>query len=117
MAIFKENLIIFLTKFCQISETDNDLQNSKQKRLEILFYKMSEDKSPIKAAEARAAEAEANMIKAAEYGKHILEKLKESEQVRSDLEQERHSLKLLMQSKESTEIAMQDEIAGNLTFR
>ena len=66
----------------------------------------------VEAAEARAVEAEANMFQAAEYGKQILVKLNESESLRTQLEQDKHSLKLSLQSKEADEKAMQEEILG-----
>ena len=71
---------------------------------------MSNQVSPLEAALARAEEAEANMKLAAQYGQELLEKMNKSEKMQVQLEQERHNLKLQLQSKESTEKAMQDEI-------
>ena len=71
---------------------------------------MSNQVTPLEAALARAEEAEANMKLAAQYGQELLEKMNKSEKMQVQLEQERHNLKLQLQSKESTEKAMQDEI-------
>lgn len=66
----------------------------------------------LEAAKARADEAEANMMKAAQYGQQILEKLKESERIRAEIEQEKYSLKLQLENKEASESALQDELNG-----
>ena len=71
---------------------------------------MSNQVTPLEAALARAEEAETNMKLAAQYGQELLEKMNKSEKMQVQLEQERHNLKLQLQSKESTEKAMQDEI-------
>ena len=71
------------------------------------LYKMS---SELEAAKARAAEAEANMVKAAEFGNQLLVQLRDSENLRAMLEQEKHSLKRSLEIKEASELAMQDEI-------
>ena len=71
---------------------------------------MSSQTTPLEAALARAAEAEANMKLAAQYGQELLEKLTKCEKMQVELEQEKHSLKLQLQAKESSETAMQDEI-------
>ena len=68
------------------------------------------------AAVARAEEAEENMRKAAQIGQELLEKLTKSEKIQAELEQERHNLKIQLQSKESNEKAMQDEFNGNSSF-
>ena len=65
-------------------------------------------------AEARASEAESNMMTAANYGKQLLEQLQESERIRAELEQEKHSLKLNLQNVEASEKSYQDEIQGNI---
>jgi len=71
---------------------------------------MSDQEAALKAALARAEEAETNMKLAAQYGQELIEKLSKSEKIQVELEQEKHSLKLQLQSKESNEQAMQDEI-------
>ena len=63
-------------------------------------------------AEARASEAESNMMTAANYGKQLLEQLQESEKIRAELEQEKHSLKLNLQNVEASEKTFQEEIQG-----
>ena len=73
---------------------------------------MSDQETALKAALARAEEAETNMKLAAQYGQELIEKLSKSEKIQVELEQEKHSLKLQLQSKESNEKAMQDEING-----
>ena len=73
---------------------------------------MSDQETALKAALARAEEAETNMKLAAQYGQELIEKLSKSEKIQVELEQEKHSLKLQLQSKESNEQAMQDEING-----
>ena len=62
---------------------------------------MSNQVTPLEAALARAEEAETNMKLAAQYGQELLEKMNKSEKMQVQLEQERHNLKLQLQSKES----------------
>ena len=69
-------------------------------------------KEALRAAEDRATEAEANMMRAAQAGKELLEQLQYSEKNREGLEQEKHELKLALQSKEASEAALQEELQG-----
>ena len=71
---------------------------------------MSNDKAKLEAAEARAAEAEANMLQAAEFGKDLLERNKTLEKSESELEQKVHSLKLELDSSNANGRALQDEV-------
>ena len=52
-----------------------------------------------KAMEARAVEAEANLIRAAEAGNELVTKLRESKAARDSLYQERHELKQSLDNK------------------
>ena len=55
---------------------------------------MSDDKSKLEAAEARANEAEANMRQAAQFGKDLLDQLNDSKARNGDLEQRVRTNKL-----------------------
>ncbi len=68
------------------------------------------EKELMEAAEARALEAEKNMVKAAEFGQDLLRQLGKSETIRTELEQEKYSLKLQLQNREASEKALQDEL-------
>ena len=57
-------------------------------------------------------EMEAKLVQSAHYGKQLLEELKESQRIRQELEQERHSLKLNLQTVSASEKAYQEEIQG-----
>ena len=75
---------------------------------------MSEEKSKLEAAQARAIEAEANMKQAAKFGKELLDKLTQSESTKSDLEQKIHSLKFDLTSVRANEKALNEEINGKI---
>ena len=75
---------------------------------------MSEEKSKLEAAEARAIEAESNMKQAAKFGKELLDKLTQSESTKSDLEQKIHSLKFDLTSVRANEKALNEEINGKI---
>ena len=77
---------------------------------------MSEEKSKLETAEARAIEAEANMKQAAQIGKELLEKLTESESAKNELEQNIHSLKFDLTSVRANEKALYEEINGKIIF-
>ena len=81
--------------------------------MKLFFEAMSNQMTPLEAAAvARAEQAEENMRKAAQIGQELLEKNTKSEKIQAELEQEKHSLKLQLQSKEANEKAMQDELNG-----
>ena len=77
---------------------------------------MSEEKSKLETAEARAIEAEANMKQAAQIGKELLEKLTESESAKNELEQNIHSLRFDLTSVRANEKALYEEINGKIIF-
>ncbi len=60
-------------------------------------------------------ELEAKLVQSAHYGKVLLEQLTESKEMREELEQEKHSLKLKLQTVLSSEKAFQEEIQGKET--
>ena len=75
---------------------------------------MSEEKSKLEAAQARAIEAEDNMRKAAEKGMELLDKLTKSESTKSELEQKIHSLKFDLTSVRANEKALNEEVNGKI---
>ena len=72
---------------------------------------MSNDKAKLEAAEARAAEAESQMLQAAKIGKDLLERNKILEKSESEWEQKVHSLKLELDSSNANGLALQDEVS------
>ena len=73
---------------------------------------MSDDKSKLEAAEARANEAEANMRQAAQFGKDLLDQLNDSKARNGDLEQKVHSLKFELTSAQANAQNLTEEVAG-----
>ena len=73
---------------------------------------MSEDKSKLEAAEARANEAEANMRQAAQFGKDLLDQLNDSKARNGELEQKVHSLKFELTSAQANAQNLAEEVAG-----
>ena len=73
---------------------------------------MSDDKSKLEAAEARANEAEANMRQAAQFGKDLLDQLNDSKARNGELEQKVHSLKFELTSAQANAQNLTDEVAG-----
>ena len=73
---------------------------------------MSDDKSKLEAAEARANEAEANMRQAAQFGKDLLDQLNDSKARNGELEQKVHSLKFELTTAQANHQNLTDEVAG-----
>ena len=73
---------------------------------------MSDDKSKLEAAEARANEAEANMRQAAQFGKDLLDQLNDSKARNGELEQKVHSLKFELTSAQANAQNLTEEVAG-----
>merc|ERR1711953_701010 len=71
---------------------------------------MEELQLKLKENEIIRQELEAKMVQSAHYGKLLLEQLNESKEIREELEQEKHSLKLKLQTVSSSEKAFQEEI-------
>lgn len=86
--------------YFEISSANNKIQVDYQ----ISEVEMEEE---LEAAKTKAAEAEANMIKAAEYGKQILVQLNQAEQ-------DKYSLKLQLENKEAAVKALQDDLHGTI---
>merc|ERR1712029_409660 len=77
-----------------------EMSNSNMKELQL----------KLKENERIRQELEAKMVQSAHYGKLLLEQLNESKEIREELEQEKHSLKLKLQTVSSSEKAFQEEI-------
>ena len=81
-----------------------------EKKFNFLGRKVSEKKSKLEAAEDRAIKAEADMKQAAQFGKELLDKLNQSETIKSELVQKINSLKLDLTSVRANEKALNEQI-------
>ena len=81
-------------------------------KTEMSNSNMEELQLKLKENERIRQELEAKMVQSAHYGKLLLEQLNESKEIREELEQEKHSLKLKLQTVSSSEKAFQEEIQG-----
>ena len=62
--------------------------------------------------EARAKEAERKAFQAAQHGQELLLKLEENAKILDQLTQEKHEMKMALQSKEAAVDALEEELQG-----
>ena len=78
----------------------------------VKMSNMEELELKLRESEKNRSDMEAKLVQSAHFGKQLLDQLKESEGIREELEQERHSLKLNLQTVKESERIFQEEIQG-----
>ena len=103
--------LIVVTLFENWRQVKTSIARIAQKN-SVKMSNMEELELKLRESEKNRSDMEAKLMQSAHFGKQLLDQLKESEGIREELEQERHSLKLNLQTVKESERIFQEEIQG-----